>query len=684
MLLHSCNKRMTIFVLLFFILSFASIGFFLHDKDKSIDKFLDDKTVQYLQKYDVVYTKYKELASIIYETRVDTPDVRLLLSELYLSNDEETKKTVRKYLYKDLLPTYELLKQHNIKQFHFHLPNNESFLRFHRPQKFGDNLTNIRSTVKYVNETKKPIDGFEEGRIYNGYRFVFPLFLENLYLGSVEVSYNTLAMNSEFMKNFNVVSNFLISKDVVDEKVFKDERSNYIPSLYEGFLVEKRLYDYLLTKEDYDGSTKLLESTYDKFKRSVNQKQSFSVFDTTRDRVLTYIMVENPITKKLAGVFIIESDATYIFNKINNFYFLVSSSIITIFISLLFLYRLINSKCILDEQIEIRTKELEENINLLNQYKDIVDHSSIVSKTDIEGIITYVNDRFCEKTGYSRQELIGQPHNIIRHPDMPSSAFKDLWDTILAKKLWIGEVKSKKKNGEYYVARSFILPILNNDGDIEEFIAVRHDITDIYNLQHEIELTQKEIIFTMGSICETRSKETGNHVRRVAEYSKILAKYVGLDQKRCDLIACASPMHDIGKVAIEDEILHKPDSLTNEEFEKMRQHTEIGYNMLAHSRRPLVKTAAIIALEHHERWDGQGYPRHLKGEEISIEGRITSLADTFDALGSQRVYKKAWDDQDIFEYFKEQRGKQFDPDLVDIFFENLEEFLEVRDKFKDL
>ncbi len=187
----------------------------------------------------------------------------------------------------------------------------------------------------------------------------------------------------------------------------------------------------------------------------------------------------------------------------------------------------------------------------------------------------------------------------------------------------------------------------------------------------------------MGAIGETRSKETGNHVRRVAEYSKLLALKYGMKEEEAELLKQASPMHDIGKVGIPDNILNKPGKLTFEEFEKMKEHTKIGYEMLKSSNRSIIKTAAIVAIEHHEKYDGTGYPNNIKGENIHIYGRITSVADVFDALGSDRCYKKAWDDEKIFNLLKEERGKQFDPKLIDIFFENLDIFLEIRDKYKD-
>jgi HD-GYP domain-containing protein (c-di-GMP phosphodiesterase class II) len=212
---------------------------------------------------------------------------------------------------------------------------------------------------------------------------------------------------------------------------------------------------------------------------------------------------------------------------------------------------------------------------------------------------------------------------------------------------------------------------------------VQEGLEEIKNLNHEIEKTQKEVVFTMGAIGESRSKETGNHIKRVAEYSKLLALYYGLNEKEAEMLKQASPMHDIGKVAIPDAVLNKPGRFDESEREIMNTHAALGYEMLKHSNRPLLKMAAVVANEHHEKWDGSGYPRGLSGENIHIYGRITALADVFDALGSHRVYKKAWDDERIFNLFKEERGKHFDPKLVDIFFEHLDEFLKIRETFKD-
>lgn len=217
----------------------------------------------------------------------------------------------------------------------------------------------------------------------------------------------------------------------------------------------------------------------------------------------------------------------------------------------------------------------------------------------------------------------------------------------------------------------------------QEYDELQKRLLEVEALQREIEDTQREVVFTMGAIGESRSKETGNHVKRVAEYSKLLAHYYGLDESEVEKIKQASPMHDIGKVAIPDAVLNKPGRFDEEERRIMDTHAELGYSMLCHSERPLLKCAAIVAYEHHEKWNGTGYPRKLKGEEIHIYGRITALADVFDALGSDRCYKKAWNDEKIFNLFKEERGEHFDPKLIDIFFDHIDEFLSIREHLKD-
>jgi len=245
-------------------------------------------------------------------------------------------------------------------------------------------------------------------------------------------------------------------------------------------------------------------------------------------------------------------------------------------------------------------------------------------------------------------------------------------------------IKNNLEDTIFYEYEKEIFQIeLRGIEDEELLLAYFNNVTELVNLNMEIEHTQREVIYAMGEIGETRSKETGNHVKRVAEYSKLLALLYGLDKKEAEKLKMASPMHDIGKVGIPDAILNKPGSLDTEEWRVMQTHAELGYNMLKHSNKPILQAAAIVANEHHEKYDGSGYPNSLIGEDIHIYGRITAVADVFDALGSERVYKKAWELDKILELFKEESGKHFDPKLIELFLENLEKFIEIRDKFQD-
>lgn len=322
--------------------------------------------------------------------------------------------------------------------------------------------------------------------------------------------------------------------------------------------------------------------------------------------------------------------------------------------------------------------EVDDTKLLLQQYKLAVDIGSLVSKTDTEGIITYVNDKFCETSKYTREELIGKNHNIVRSLDVNRSIFKNMWSTIQKKEIWTGLIKNRAKDGSSYFVESTVIPILNSESNIVEYIAMRTDVTKEIELREDVESTQREVLSTLGELGEWRSKETGDHVNRVSRYSELLAKEYGLKDTDTQLLKMASPMHDIGKVIIPDGILLKPGKLTEEEFEVMKNHTVYGWEIFHKSSHTLLQSAALIAHEHHEKWDGSGYPRGLKGLDIHVFGRITAIADVFDALSHERVYKKAWEMERVLEFIKEQSGKAFEPKLVDLLIENLDEIIKIK------
>ena len=211
-------------------------------------------------------------------------------------------------------------------------------------------------------------------------------------------------------------------------------------------------------------------------------------------------------------------------------------------------------------------------------------------------------------------------------------------------------------------------------------IAIAYENIRLRELMRE---SQRELSYILGEAVEKRSKETGSHVKRVANYSYLLAIKCGLSEYEAEKIKLASPLHDLGKIAIPDHILNKPGKHDEAEWAIMLQHAELGYQILQHSTNEILQMGAIIAHQHHEKWNGKGYPQGLSGHNIHIAGRVTALADVFDALGSDRCYKKAWPLPEIIELIRRERGQHFDPTLVDILLNNLDAFLAIRDAYPD-
>lgn len=328
-------------------------------------------------------------------------------------------------------------------------------------------------------------------------------------------------------------------------------------------------------------------------------------------------------------------------------------------------------------------QDLLHQTTLLEQYKEVVDISSIVIKTDLYGNIIYTNDLFTKISGYSYEEVIQGGHKLLRHPEVNSEFYEELWRTIRSKKTWQGIIKNLKKDGSRYITDTTIKPILDEFEDVIEYISISHDITELFDLNEEIWQTQHEMLSLLGEAGETRSRETGNHVRRVAKYAQLLGELSGLDEEQIRLLYSASPMHDIGKIGIPDAILLKPGKLDIEEYKTMKTHSMLGYDILKNSSRPLLQAAAIIAKDHHEKWDGSGYPNGISGESIHIYGRIVALADVFDALSCERVYKKAWPMEQIIQFISDEKGKHFDPNLVEMFINNIDQFTAIAAELQD-
>jgi len=578
----------------------------------------------------------------------------------------------------------------------------------HKPTMYGDDLTNIRYSFKHTNTTLEDTQGFEQGRVTHGFRYVFPFFdSQGKHLGAVDIALSSYTIQEKLLGINEIHSHFLVKKDIFDVALGDTYKSikEYIPSIeHEEYLYATTEHSLMDAMQEY--KQLVIQPIKKEINYHISQDKPFSLYTPFNNtiKIVTFLPIKNIKEKRTVAYIVSYTDNDNLHHILKNSK--IANIIIFIILVLLFyfIFKNLNHENILIEEVKNKTSELNDlnehleyridkkTQDLNDKYKELesllsaYDKNVMYSSTDLEGIITDVSDAFCKVSGYTRDELIGVNHNIVRHPDTPASTFEALWEELPKQTSFESEVKNLKKGGGDYWVKSFFAPEYDKDGKHIGYRAVRDNITDrkeVESLQEEIEETQKEIIFKMGSISESRSRETGLHVKRVAEYSKLFALKYGLSNSDAELLKRASPMHDIGKVAIPDDILNKPSKLTDNEMEIMKTHSKLGFNMLKGSPRALLNTAAIVAHEHHEKWDGSGYPQGLRALEIHIYGRITAIADVFDALGSVRAYKEVWSDERIFEFFKQERGKHFEPKLVDIFFDNLDEFLEIRDKLVD-
>ena len=333
--------------------------------------------------------------------------------------------------------------------------------------------------------------------------------------------------------------------------------------------------------------------------------------------------------------------------------------------------------------------EYIDKLNESNNYQETLTESNnnaIIAINEKKKILTF-NKKAEIIFGFTKDEMINQdklnliiPNFFIEQKDDKSeSYFKSTEFTKILNHTH--EIFGKHKDGKNFPIR--ISFGINNKSTI--VIANISDITheqeakdEQSRLIKEVEKTQVEIISTLGTAIESKDKSTKYHVDRVSLYSKKLALLYGLNEEEAEKIKLASPLHDIGKIIIPDHILNKPGALTKAEFEIIKSHSQAGYDILRNSEREILQMAAIIAYQHHEKFDGTGYPRRLYGDNIHIYGRITAIADVFDALSTPRVYKKAWKADKVKAILLEERGKMFDPVLLDLFIENYDEFLEIK------
>jgi HD-GYP domain-containing protein (c-di-GMP phosphodiesterase class II) len=318
--------------------------------------------------------------------------------------------------------------------------------------------------------------------------------------------------------------------------------------------------------------------------------------------------------------------------------------------------------------------------------------------SDNKGVVIRTNNSLRKILNTSNEQIIGQYNilydkNIEDHGVLPKVA--NVFEKHQPANFTIPWKATKGGTAQFENAPDLymdvsIFPIVNPDGELTHAVCQWVDITQhknneesLHQRTQELNSSRDEAIHLLARAAEYRDNETAEHNQRMSHYCKLLAERYGMDAERCEKIRLASVMHDLGKIGVSDLVLLKPGKLTDEEFTLIKTHTEIGYRILCGSRSPLLEIAAVIALTHHEKYDGSGYPRQLAGEEIPIEGRIAAVADVFDALTSNRVYRKSWSVDQTLALIVREKGSHFDPLCVELFLNSMDDVLEIKRRHAD-
>jgi putative nucleotidyltransferase with HDIG domain len=676
---------------------------------------------------------YKINSDTTFENLINVPHILNILKDI--DNKKVDTDALRKKLHSELKTPYENLKKiANVRQLHFHHKDGRSFLRMHRPSKYGDSLFDIRHTIKLANTTLKFVEGFEEGRIFNGYRFVYPIIYQQKHLGSVEISISMDAITDTLKTVFKDEYCFLLDTETINKKLFNSERSNYITSqISETLSIDTNI------KNQSCNNDLIIESFIKTDKGIKNKIKDYQpVYESNRVGsdfyVLNMIPIKNIKAQNVAYLYTVFKDEKLSSDfQIHNYTLIVGNLILFILTAVFYLFRrkqdfLKEQSEILEQQVQERTQTIELALqkekyikNLLETVFDVSEHITFSDKT--LGMLSQCCERIVHHENYvfayinffendqnihflSKQYKSGLNNknieNIYTHIKNDSGIQESLQNgSVVIKNCTPDEVYTEFINSIFVTEeiKSMILIPIKDDAkyfgyiiifssilhDQEEEIIIFHELGGAVSkslisliqqekndtLQKEKIQSYKELIYALVDLTEKRDTYTAGHTRRVASYSIEIAKRLDLKDEDISLLEEAAMLHDIGKIVTPDSILLKPASLNSSEYNIIQDHVKTGVSILEglHIYGDLLK----IMKYHHEKYDGSGYPYGLQGKEIPLLSRIMTIADAFDAMTTNRIYKPRKKKEDAIEELIRCKGTHFDPELTDIAIEALKD-----------
>ncbi|AXX88645.1 hypothetical protein CKA55_10535 [Arcobacter suis] len=475
-------KKKIIFILSFFLmcLLFTYVIFTLIENRKKEHLDAEKKIIEVT--YNTIIEAYKVYSNIIYFNKLNTKETKSILENVYTSSKEE-QEIIRKKLYDHLIDMYNNMNDYKLKQLHFHLKNNDSFLRFHRPNKYGDNLTNIRHTVAFVNQYQKAISGFEEGRIYNGYRFVYPLKYNDIYLGSVETSVSMESIINDLKKELHSDTDFIIKKSIVDKNIIEEEKDNYATCS-----IDKDFYHEINISNSGNNNIEPIIKEYltknnSKIREFIKSGEIFNFYNKYNGDyyITTYLPVKNAITNQTIAYIIISNKHNDLQDFITQYFLFLAILIFLTMGMIYFIYRIDKTKT-----------QLSKKDNVLKEVQKIAQLG--YWEFDILGNNLKWSDEVYHIFGFSPQEFEASYENFLRyiHPEDIKKVDKAYMNSIKNKTNYQVEHRIITKTGEIKYVEEECRHTFDEYGDVVQSLGTIHDITSIKLYQLKIKKSKEQ------------------------------------------------------------------------------------------------------------------------------------------------------------------------------------------------
>ena len=519
-------------VLIFFFLLFLYAAVYVvttNDRDEQIKIALERQIENLHNNYKVSTNRFQILSDNFYNNVLSQEEVTELLYRANHAKTEMQRAAIREKLYTKMEPYFTQFRKVGLNILLFSFENNRTFLRVHKPEKFNDDLSAVRYSFRYVNDTKKGVRGFEQGKISHAFRNIFPLYHAQEYVGSVDFAFSSEVLQENMTDIHGLDTHFIVDKTIFDAKVWKRQnRVKYIKS------IEHKDFLFSLTPSQSDNAfspdkLRLNKSLKEEIYQNVKHHGEFALYKHNMDRVqiIAFLPIKNIKDNKTVAYLVSYADSYFLEKMLQKHMWTNMMFIFGLLILYVVIVNNIKQRYSLEAQVkeEVAKNRLQDKLLLeqsrvaqdkLNKSILLFGNNVISSSTDTKGIITYASQAFCDISGYSQEELIGKPHNILRHPDMSAEIYRDMWRSIKQGEVWDGEVKNRKKNGEYYWVRTSIMPDFNDEGNIVGYTAIRHDITAqkvkeefMANMSHELR-TPLNAILGFSAILKKKLEESTN------------------------------------------------------------------------------------------------------------------------------------------------------------------------------